>query len=132
VAEEPLHPGQYVSGVTRHRYPEAAPFDSLSAVRLLGPTQAGPSLSDRPEPRAMVAAVPNAPASTYEHEGRHVSAASPRREMGKFYTDMGPRQREEFQVFAANKYADDIHRAEDQARLEQAVQALRAKLGRRF
>lgn len=94
-------------GLTRTFMPSAAPFGQLNSERLLGPTPAGPSLSDRPQMGLTQAVRQNDP-EALQHEGLHASAADPTE--GKHYTDMGPREREQWRVFSALQHNDNPHR----------------------
>jgi hypothetical protein len=125
-------PGTEYKGVTRYRFPDAQPFDGVSDKRLLGPTQAGPSLSDRPPAQTMIATQVGEGRDTLDHERLHAAAADPTHD--KHYTDMNPREREEWRVYSAMKGTEHGgHDAHDAAKREEnlrnAVTSLRTKLG---
>lgn len=120
---------------TQVRFPQAASFQSLPEQRLLGPTEAGPSLSDRPPVDVRVQYRRPDDTEAQHHEGLHVGALDPAQAGGRVqqeYYSMGPRGREQFRVAAAIKHDEDPHRVHALERAERAekfMTDLQKKLG---
>lgn len=93
-------------GIARPQLPEAVPFDSLPQQRLLGPTEAGPSLSSRPGEYVQtdIALAPGSSQSDLEHEALHAAAYEAKPEN---YYQMGPREREQWRVYATEHATRD-------------------------